>query len=280
MKKFILFCCFFIIFINLHSIDILIDTDKQKHSISPFIYGTNQDLPIDLKITARRLGGNRMTGYNWENNASNAGADWQHSSDNYMIDQLGIQINDKEETGKLLTVFHEKSISLNAYSLITLPLAGYVAKDKKGPVSIEETAPSSRWAKVIFNNPGQLLIEPDKNDNFVYLDEAVNFLVNRFGKANTKTGFKGYALDNEPDLWQSTHPRIHKNKTGAEEYIEKSIEAAKAIKKIDEFAEIFGPVSYGYNGFKTFQNAPDFVKANWQYGWVPCLLFSKNERSI
>ena len=275
MKKFLLSFFLFTIFINLYSIDVLIDCEKQKHKISPFIYGTNQDLPFDLKITARRLGGNRMTGYNWENNASNAGADWQHSSDNYMIDQLGIFINDKEETGKLLTVFHEKSISLNAYSLITLPLAGYVAKDKKGPVGIDETAPSSRWAKVIFNKPNQLLIEPDKNDDFVYVDEEVNFLVNKFGKANTVTGVKGYALDNEPDIWQSTHPRIHKDKTGAEEYIEKSIEAAKTVKKIDEFAEIFGPVSYGYNGFKTFQNAPDFVKASWQYGWYLAYYLAK-----
>lgn len=267
MKKFTLLLFFSLCFSLIYSIDITIFPEKEKHKISPYIYGVNQDIPVDVKITARRLGGNRMTGYNWENNASNAGSDWQHYSDNYLLDNLGVLIKDKEETGKLLTLFHEKSISLNAYSLITLPLAGYVSKDKKGPVSEQETAPSERWAKVLFKKNSPLSLEPDKNDDFVYLDEEVNFLVSKYGKANTQTGVKGYALDNEPDLWASTHPRIHRNKTGAEEYIEKSIQAAIAIKSVDEYAEVFGPVSYGYNGFKTFQDAPDFVEARWKYGW-------------
>ncbi len=267
MKKFFMIFSFILILSFTYSLNINIDTEKEIQKISPYIYGVNQDIPSDVKITARRLGGNRMTGYNWENNASNAGSDWQHYSDNYLIDNLGILIKDKEETGKLLTLFHEKSLSLNAYSLITLPLAGYVSKDKKGPVTEQETAPSERWAKVIFKKNSPFSLEPDKNDDFVYLDEEVNFLVSKYGKANTKNGVKGYALDNEPDLWSLTHPRIHRNKAGTEEYIEKSIEAAKAIKDVDEYAEVFGPASYGYNGFKTFQDAPDYVQTHWKYGW-------------
>ncbi len=267
MKKFFMIFIFVLVLSLSYSLNINIDTEKGIQKISPYIYGVNQDIPFDVKITARRLGGNRMTGYNWENNASNAGSDWQHYSDNYLLDNSGAVVKDKEETGKLLTIFHEKSLSLNAYSLITLPLTGYVAKDKKGPVTEQETAPSERWAKVIFKKNTPFSLEPEKNDDFVYLDEEVNFLVAKYGKANTETGVKGYALDNEPDLWSSTHPRIHGNKPLAEEYIEKSIQAAKAIKDIDEYAEVFGPVSYGYNGFKTFQNAPDFVQTSWEYGW-------------
>jgi hypothetical protein len=33
-----------------------------------------------LNLTSRRLGGNNMTSYNWENGVSNSGADWCHSS--------------------------------------------------------------------------------------------------------------------------------------------------------------------------------------------------------
>lgn len=45
----------------------------QSQPISPYIYGTNQILNSDYNYTAVQQGGNRMTGYNWENNVSNAG---------------------------------------------------------------------------------------------------------------------------------------------------------------------------------------------------------------
>ncbi|MCX8094032.1 MAG: beta-mannanase [Candidatus Goldbacteria bacterium] len=267
MKKIFLlnFFLFFVFYIL--AIDININTEKGKTPISPYIYGVNQDIAPDVKVTSRRLGGNRMTGYNWENNASNAGSDWQHYSDNYMMDWLNEPGINNEEPAKLITVFHERSLTKNAYSLITLQLAGYVSKDKNGPVSMQETAPSHRWAKVVFEKGSELSLNPDKNDNFVYLDEELNFLINKFGLANTPTGIKGYVLDNEPDLWSHTHPRIHPQKAKVEEYIEKSIAVAKVVKKMDPYAEIFGPASYGFNGFRTFQDAPDFYEARWKYDW-------------
>src|SRR4051812_41137171 len=58
-----------------------IDLAKEVHSISPFIYGVNSDgMGATEGISLRRSGGNRLTGYNWENNASNAGSDWNMSS--------------------------------------------------------------------------------------------------------------------------------------------------------------------------------------------------------
>jgi len=267
VKKIQVFFYFLFFISNIFAVDITINTESNNTPISPYIYGINQDIAPDVKITSRRLGGNRMTGYNWENNASNAGSDWQHYSDNYMMDWLNEPGINNEEPGKLITVFHERSLSKNAYSLITLQLAGYVAKDKNGPVSQQETAPSKRWATVVFEKGGDLNLNPDKNDDYVYLDEELNFLINKFGSANTPTGIKGYVLDNEPDLWASTHPRIHPQKTGVEEYIQKSISAAKVVKKKDPNADVFGPASYGFNGFRTFQDAPDFYEARWKYDW-------------
>ncbi len=265
MKKIILLiAAFFSAVAVLRAVEVKIDEMSAKKPISPYIYGVNQDIPSDVKVTARRLGGNRMTGYNWENNASNAGSDWQHYSDNWLIEQYG---GGAEETGKLLINFHEKSLSMNAYSLITLPLIGYVAKDKKGVVTKEETAPSDRWAQVIFKKPGELSLEPDKNDGFVYLDEEINFLIQKYGLSSSATGVKGYCLDNEADLWSGTHPRIHPEKAGAEEYINKSIEVSRVIKAMDPGAEVFGPCSYGYHGYVTWQDAPDFIEARWKYKW-------------
>ena len=69
---------------NSYKMNINIDLGADKKEISPYIYGINQ-YGIDVNkvsATAYRQGGNRMTAYNWENNASNAGSDWKHSSDN------------------------------------------------------------------------------------------------------------------------------------------------------------------------------------------------------
>jgi hypothetical protein len=101
------------------SIDFLITADGSKKPISPYIYGTNQLLTEEENWTAMRQGGNRLTGYNWENNASNAGTDWINSSDNFLTWIAGIQ--NENEPGIVTTTFRNKSIELNAYSLITLP---------------------------------------------------------------------------------------------------------------------------------------------------------------
>lgn len=71
------------------AINVSIDTTQDRAAISPTIYGSNVDMGLNA-LTLRRLGGNRMTGYNWETNASNAGSDWNHQSDNYMCGAVGI----------------------------------------------------------------------------------------------------------------------------------------------------------------------------------------------
>ena len=55
-----------------------VDTTAERHPISPYVYGMNQ---MDFggrhrSLRLGRLGGNRWTAYNWETNASNAGADY------------------------------------------------------------------------------------------------------------------------------------------------------------------------------------------------------------
>lgn len=64
-----------------------IDSSLDVHPISRFIYGMNgwdprQPRPANLALS--RSGGNRMTAYNWENNASNAGADWFNQNDDFL----------------------------------------------------------------------------------------------------------------------------------------------------------------------------------------------------
>ena len=69
-----------------------IDAQHDARPISRFIYGVNQcDQVLNKtdaafsKITFTRLGGNRLTAYNWTNNASNAGNDWHYQNDDFLV---------------------------------------------------------------------------------------------------------------------------------------------------------------------------------------------------
>src|SRR5690349_10276457 len=70
------------------SVTYTVNTGVGRTPISPYVYGSNADLTGSENFPSRRSGGNRMTGYNWENNFSNAGSDWVHSSDNYLVSSL------------------------------------------------------------------------------------------------------------------------------------------------------------------------------------------------
>ncbi|MGZ7444995.1 glycosyl hydrolase [Paenibacillus sp. TH7-28] len=249
------------------TVSIQVDTSKDRNPISPYIYGTNQDLAGDENLAARRLGGNRMTGYNWENNMSNAGSDWQQSSDNYLCTNGGLTDAECGEPGAVVTSFHDQSLQLGAYSLVTLPMAGYVAKDGNGSVQESEKAPSARWDQVVNAKNAPFELQPDLSDNQVYADEFVNFLVDKYGDSSTKTGVKGYSLDNEPALWSHTHPRIHGEPVGAKELVDRAVSLSKAVKAVDPGAEIFGPVLYGFAAYKDLQSAPDWNSVKGSYSW-------------
>jgi len=250
----------------LADVRIQIDLTTETWPISSLLYGVNQDMGLSI-WKSRRIGGNRMTGYNWETNASNAGADWYHSSDNFMLSNSDIPSNQWNQPGVVITHFHDQSLAMNAYSLVTLEMAGYVARDMNGEVSEAETAPSSRWNAVIAKKPTPLSAYPSLLDFTVYMDEQVYFLTQTYGMSTDANGIRAYALDNEPALWSSTHSRIHPDALTCEELIQRSLEYASAIKDVDPDCEIFGPALYGMGAYATLQGAPDWSAVQDDYLW-------------
>ena len=252
---------------SVSQVSVTIDTNAERAAISPYIYGGNWEFN-DAKLTAKRLGGNRMTGYNWENNFSNAGSDWQHSSDTFAVSNANIPEAKWNIPGIVASDFHEKNQAAGEdYSLVTLQAAGYVSADKNGTVAAADVAPSARWKEVKFTKDAPLSTTPDLTDDYVYMDEYVNFLVNKYGNASTATGVKGYAIDNEPALWVGTHPRIHPVQPTCAEIIEKNVNLAKAVKGVDPYAETFGLVAYGFAEYNTFQDAVDWNSLKGGYNW-------------
>ena len=228
--------------------------------ISPYIYGINDKDPGDTRATVRRLGGNRMTGYNWVTNASNAGNDWHHVSDDWMCAQ-NLKYKDCDQPGSMVKQFVEENQKDGMDSLITIPMAGFVSGDKSGEVSDKETAPSKRWKTVSFHKKSAYSLTPDPTGPVVYEDEFLNFMTQTF-KPAAKGGVKFYALDNEPALWPSTHPRIHPKKVGYWEMVNRTEAAAENILRVDPGAKIFGAVCYGWKEFLDLQDSPEAAELN------------------
>jgi hypothetical protein len=246
-----------------------VDTTAERAPISPYLYGTNEDLTGTENWGSRRQGGNRMSTYNWENNASNAGDDYFHLSDNYVPWYYGGVPwgGNMDEPGIGVSGFHQKSQAMGAYTLTTLQTAGFVAADKNGAVSSSEAAPSSRWKQVQAAKGAPFSLKPDLTDGKVYMDEFVNLLVNKHGSAAAATGIKGYSLDNEPSLWSHTHPYMHPVKPSAAEVLNKGIDAAKAVKNVDPNAEIYGPVAYSFDEMHSMHAAEDWAGLKGNYSW-------------
>lgn len=236
--------------LNAPSTDAVYTVDAQSQKpISPYIYGNNfPDWDTQGKLfTMARMGGNRLTAYNWETNASNAGNDYQNQSDGYM--------GESNEPGWAVRQFMKPAQKHGMAVLLTVPTAGYVAADKNGGGDVNKTPNylETRFHKSYAKKPSKFAFPPDTKDKAVYQDEFVAWVE----KTKTSASPVWFSLDNEPDLWGSTHSRIwSKNPTYAQ-IIANNIMFASAIKDVAPKSLIFGPANYGWQGFRTFQNATD-----------------------
>lgn len=229
----------------------VIDGSK-KADISPLIYGSNMYFDTEWNGTGKgftfgRAGGNQWTGYNWELNASNAGSDWSHWNSDYLGggDASGMAAGKRIQTVR----------AEGATALITVPMLDYVAADKKGDADVANTPDylNVRFRKNIMRKGSALSTTPDRNDPNVYQDEFVNWVLKTYGYDRIH-----FALDNEPDLWDHTHPRIRNNvKLTYTELRDRSVKLATILKEMAPNAMTYGPVLSGYYGYMTLGGAAD-----------------------
>ncbi len=238
----------------------IIDPSRPGHLINPRVYGSNgQDDQPQARVGSRRLGGNRLTTYNWENNASNAGKDWYHQSDNYLTWINGIAPAEEDIPAIFVTTFLDSSASQGVPTVLTLPMAGYVARDKIGEVPETQIAPSSRWARVSMLTLGDFPTYPDTTDDVVYVDAFLHAVQRHADTCGRPMPPIGFALDNEPELWYSTHPRVHPIKVTCDELFRKSVQFAGLVKRMLPTAEVYGPSHYGFNAMLSLQDAVDWI---------------------
>jgi mannan endo-1,4-beta-mannosidase len=242
-----------------------LDPAKTLGMISELTYGTN--MPVGTKLKLHRHGGNRMTGYNWETNASSAGNDYKNNSDYWLNQGAGFPMKQlPPATLAMHSLKQDREAGM--YSIYTVPMAGYVAADGNGEVSSSERAPSRRWVKVEPKKGQPFAASPSLTDGVVYVDEFADFLK----RQNLLPLF--FSLDNEPGLWASTHSRIHPKPVTYEEMLSKSIATASALLDVAPQSRIVGGVTYGWFENMSLQKAPDFGTYNPKYGWYLGYLLS------
>ena len=249
--------------------DVIVTIDPtQAKPISPYIYGMNfyNNVPgAPPLLTFDRAGGNRWTAYNWETNASNAGRDYFYSNDSYL--------SGSSVPAEAVRFFVAGDQAKNTASLITVQLQGLVSADENGPVSVANPPDLTRFKQVVYKKStvsnGPFTVTPVTTDGNVYMDEfmwALNQKVpgNIFAPGAPLPAF--VSLDNEPELWNSTHLEVQgQNPVTSDAYITKTINLAGALK--DQFPSlvIFGPVHYGFQGIYNWQGelSPSPNGNNW-----------------
>jgi len=257
------------------------------HAISPYIYGLNFYSGVTgapSLLTFDRDGGDRWTAYNWINNASNAGSDYLYENDDYLCNGTC----NASIPAEAVNLFISGDQSNNMASLVTLQMQGYVSIDTT-VVQVPMPFPNLQYFRPTVDQkstassvPFTLTPPPASTDNNVYMDEFAwaldqDFLsANIFGANPTAPTF--ISLDNEPDLWNSTHQEIQgATNVSSAAFVTKTVNLSTALKNLSKNTQtpashfsnlvIFGPVNYGFEGIYSWQGDPTLSPtpdgANW-----------------
>jgi hypothetical protein len=237
------------------TINVTVNALSNRHTISPYVYGVN--FPNDTTYvqqtgaTLVRWGGNASTRYNWKNFDTNAANDWYFADGAFGSPPL---YQDS-------TQFLSNIVGAGGFPIMTIGMLPWAAKDatsysfsvaKYGaqcgvnPYNSDDGdgVKTDCFTNVTGNDPNDanvpLLDQPGGGDppGSVYRDQWVPALAPNYGTAP-----HFYNMDNEMDIWGSTHRDVHPNPTGYDEMENVFLTEAGGLKTWDTKAVRFGPVS-------------------------------------
>lgn len=272
--------------------DVTITVDPAvTQPISPYIYGINSysGVPNAPKLlTFDRAGGNRWTAYNWINNASNAGSDYFYENDNYLCNTSNQPPCDPTMPAEAVRLFIQGDQTNGLASLVTVQMQGYVSVDTN-VVQVPPPFPDLQYFRpAVYQKsstsaaPFTTMPPPATTDNNVYMDEFAWNLDHLFLGENIFSSGAAQptfiSLDNEPDLWSSTHAEVQgSTNVSTATFVNKTVGLSGALKGLSKNAQtpaghfsnllVFGPVNYGFEGIYSWQNDPTISPspsgANW-----------------
>lgn len=239
--------------------DIEVDIAADRHSISPHIYGmnfTDEALAEELALPVRRWGGNATTRYHYRYDTTNRASDW-------FFENIA-EANDNPEAlpdGSSTDRFVEQDRRTGTDTILTVPLIGWAPKARDGSCgfSVTKYGPQQRtdeWRPDCGNGvrpDGTPVTGNDPRDTSVavgpeYVREWLDHLVARYGTA-AEGGVTFYNLDNEPDIWHSTHRDVHPAGASSAELRDQAYAIGAAIKEADPTAATLGPVGWGWTSW-------------------------------
>jgi Glycoside hydrolase family 44 len=248
-------------------ITLSINTTQDRKPISPYIYGLNyatEAFANELDLPLRRWGGNALSRYNWQNNATNLGSDFFYLN----VDNFNPITGASESADQWIA----QNKRTGSASLLTVPMMGLVAKDSSScGFSIAKYGPQDNG-----NDPdrpadcgsgvrtdgtpvvGNLATDTSLAVDPTFVKNWITQLKATHGSA-ANGGVSFYALDNEPELWSETHRDIHPAPLSYDELLQRSLVYSKAIKEVEPAAQLFGYASFGWSGYWYSQR--DLVEA-------------------
>lgn len=239
-----------------------VDCSSDRKIISPLIYGNafnsltedSQTSQFTMGATVRRWGGDWSSRFNWEQgNAWNPGFNW------YWKNQAIVS------KGNAWQTFFTNNAKAGMSTALTVPTLGWVAKDStsysfsvKSLGAQQSTAPETPDAGNGVAANGSLLKAPRPETTSIKSTPAS---IGAWIKAISDGGWSSRSaldmvfLDNEPDLWNSTHRDIHPTASTYDELLMKSKLYAASVRAANPTVKIAGPSSWGWWGY--FYSAAD-----------------------
>lgn len=245
-------------------INVSIDTSLDRKAISRYIYGINDTASLSgIRATALNQTGNDFMTYNWENNFSNAGESYLAANRDVIADRYNRQSSDPAVAADgLITTANHNHID---FKIASLPTIGYVAADSYGPLLNSEVAPSDRWVKTYTSKQGEYSLLPDKNDDAVYIDEYLNYIINYYGKS-AFGGISAYSVGGDSFTWSKEFPLASDNFT-VEDYMQRTLDMAEMVKKADSNALVVGGGFSSIDSCATFAENAGWSKYKNDYSW-------------
>jgi hypothetical protein len=245
------------------AVTVEINTLTNRHQISPFVYGNNDETVSeisDVGFTFSRWGGNDSSNYNYLLQSRNSAADWYFENYGGAGDQVQL-IKDVQNTG--------------SHALTTMAMMDWVAKASGWSFSVKEfgaqcavdpyNADAGNGQKPDCQTP--VTTEAVTSPYYPLVDTAqdcpagtasgstcidretwAKALAAAFGSEtcsvpySTITSCHFYDMDNESDIWSGTHKDVHPVAAGYDELANLYEKEATNLKVWDPSAIRFGPV--------------------------------------
>jgi hypothetical protein len=190
------------------------------------------------------MGGNPMTRLNWGDGFWNVANDWFF--ENGKAERASVWLDEARAHGmkNAIVVPLIGWVSKDATS-VGFPRAKFAEQEKYDPHRPEAGNGKAKDGKPI--RPGS-----PTETSVAATPELVGKWIRDIRENDRAKGIRSidqYILDNEPNLWNTTHRDVHPDPLTYDELLDRTVRYAKAIREADPDAVIAGPAEWGWTGY-------------------------------